>query len=215
LFNWGTAHAFCNLVGHIARRAGAAAFIPDYRLAPEHPFPAAVKDAEACYRGLEDRGIRNIALSGDSAGGNLALVLLSIATAQSASGGVLPVGAVTLSPATDLTLSGASYETRAQADPYFLKSQAAELVRSYLGDADPKNPLASPLYGDLTALPRSASTSETMKCCSTIRVAMWSVPSRRASMRRWTCGWAWPMGSPTASEECTPLTRLLTPSAHF
>jgi monoterpene epsilon-lactone hydrolase len=152
-FNWGTAQAFRNLVGHIALRAGAAAFIPDYRLAPEHPFPAAVKDAEACYRGLVDRGIRNIALSGDSAGGNLALVLLSIATAQSASGGVLPVGAVTLSPVTDLALSGTSYETRAQADPYFLKRQAAGLVRSYLGDADPKNPLTSPLYGDLTALP--------------------------------------------------------------
>src|SRR5580692_9425639 len=158
-FNWGTAQAFRNLVGHIALRAGAATYIPDYQLAPEHPFPAAVRDAEACYRGLVDRGIRNIALSGDSAGGNLALVLLSIvtaqsiATAQSGSGGVPPVGAVTLSPVTDLALSSASYETRAQADPYFLKSQAAGLVRSYLRDADPKNPLASPLYGDLTALP--------------------------------------------------------------
>jgi epsilon-lactone hydrolase len=152
-FNWGTAQAFRKLVGHIALRAEAAAFIPDYRLAPEHPFPAAVNDAEACYRGLVDRGIRKIALSGDSAGGNLALVLLSIVTAKSASGGVLPVGAVTLSPVTDLALSGASYETRAQADPYFLKSQAAGLVRSYLGDTDAKNPLASPLYGDLTDLP--------------------------------------------------------------
>jgi len=152
-FNWGTAQAFCNLVGHIALRAGTPAFIPDYRLAPEHPFPAAVRDAEACYRGLLDRGIRKIALSGDSAGGNLALVLLSIATAESASGSVLPVGAVALSPVTDLALSGDSYETRTQADPYFLKSQASGLVRSYLGDADPKNPLASPLYGDLTALP--------------------------------------------------------------
>jgi monoterpene epsilon-lactone hydrolase len=152
-FNWGTAQAFRNLAGHIALRSGAAVFIPDYRLAPEHPFPAAVKDAEACYRGLVSRGIRNIALSGDSAGGTLALVLLSIATAQSASGGVLPVGAVALSPVTDLALSGASYETRAQADPYFLKSQAAGLVHAYLGGADPRNPLASPLYGDLTALP--------------------------------------------------------------
>jgi epsilon-lactone hydrolase len=152
-FNWGTAQAYRNLVGHIALRAGAATFIADYHLAPEHPFPAAVKDAEACYRGVVDRGIRSIALSGDSAGGNLALVLLSIAAAKSASGGVLPVGAVALSPVTDLALSGASYETRAQADPYFLKSQVAGLVRSYLGDADPKNPLASPLFGDLTAQP--------------------------------------------------------------
>ena len=73
-FNWGTAQAFRNLVGHIGLSAGADAFIPDYRLAPEHPFPAAVKDAEACYRGLVDRGIKKIALTGDSAGGNLALV---------------------------------------------------------------------------------------------------------------------------------------------
>src|ERR1700727_2786021 len=141
------------LVGHIALRAGAAAFIPNYRLAPEHPFPAAVKDAEACYRGLVDRGIRNIALSGDSAGGNLALVLLSIATAQAASDRIDSVAAVVLSPVTDLGLSGESFETRAQADPYFIKSQAAGLVRSYLGETDPKNPLVSPLYGNLTGLP--------------------------------------------------------------
>jgi len=152
-FNWGTAQAYRNLVGHISSRAGAAAFIPDYRLAPEHPFPAAIKDAEACYRGLMDRGIRKIALSGDSAGGNLALVLLSVATAESAPDGVVPVGAVALSPVTDLALCGASYETRAEADPYFVKSQAAGLVRSYLGDANPKDPLASPLYGDLAGLP--------------------------------------------------------------
>ena len=152
-FNWGTAKAFRNLVGQIAVRARTAAFIPDYRLAPEYPFPAAVKDAEASYRGLVDRGIRRIALTGDSAGGNLALALLRIASAQSSGGSVLPVGAVALSPVTDLALTGASYETRAEADPYFLKSQAAGLVRSYLGDADPKNPLASPLYGDLAGLP--------------------------------------------------------------
>ena len=84
-FNWGTALAFRNLVGHIALSTGADAFIPDYRLAPEHPFPAAVKDAEACYHGLVDRGIKKIALTGDSAGGNLALVLLPIATAQAGS----------------------------------------------------------------------------------------------------------------------------------
>ena len=89
-FNWGTASAFRNLVGHIAKAAGADAFIPDYRLAPEHPFPAAVKDAEASYRGLVDRGTKKIALTGDSAGGNLALVLLSIATAQAGSAGIVP-----------------------------------------------------------------------------------------------------------------------------
>jgi acetyl esterase/lipase len=152
-FNWGTAQAFRNLVGHIALSAGVDAFIPDYRLAPEHPFPAAVRDAEACYRGLVDRGIKNIVLTGDSAGGNLALVLLSIATAQAVSGGIAPAGAAVLSPVTDLGLTGESFETRAEVDPYFIRSQAAGLVRSYLGETDPKVPSASPLYGDLTGLP--------------------------------------------------------------
>jgi acetyl esterase/lipase len=152
-FNWGAAQAFRKLVGHIATAAGAHAFIPDYRLAPEHPFPAALKDAEACYRGLVDRGIKKIALTGDSAGGNLALVLLSIASAQAGSAGIAPEGAVALSPVTDLALTGESFETRADADPYFVKSQVAGLVRSYLGENDPKNPLASPLYGDLAGLP--------------------------------------------------------------
>ena len=143
-FNLGSAHAYRNFVGHIAASAGTAAFIPDYRLAPEHPFPAAVTDVEACYRGLVDKGIDKIAVVGDSAGGNLALVLVSTET---------PVGAVAISPVTDLALTGESYATRAEADPYFTKSQVAGLVASYLGPTDPKNPLASPLYGDLRGLP--------------------------------------------------------------
>ena len=144
-FNLGTARAYRNFVGHIASSAGADAFIPDYRLAPEHLFPAAVTDVEACYRGLVDKGINKIAVVGDSAGGNLALVLLSIDRA--------PVGAVAISPVTDLALTGESFATRAEADPYFTKSQVAGLVASYLGRTDPKNPLASPLYGDLSGLP--------------------------------------------------------------
>jgi acetyl esterase/lipase len=93
-FNWGTASAFRNFGGHIARAAGADTFIPDYRLAPEHPFPAAVKDAQASYRGLVDRLTKKIALTGDSAGGNLALVLLSITTAQAGSARIAPEGSV-------------------------------------------------------------------------------------------------------------------------
>ena len=100
-FNFGTAKASRHLVGHIAARAGVKAFIPDYRLAPEHLFPAAVEDVVACYRGLESRGIRRIALTGNSAGGNLALVLASRATA---------VAVAVQSPVTDLTLSGETYE---------------------------------------------------------------------------------------------------------
>jgi monoterpene epsilon-lactone hydrolase len=145
-FNWGTAKAYRNFAGHIASCAETDVFIPDYRLAPEHPFPAAIHDLETCYRGLVASGFTKIGLSGDSAGGNLALVLLSIASPQAA-------GALLFSPISDLALRGESFETRAEADPYFTKAQAAGLVRSYLGKTDPENPLASPLYGDLRGLP--------------------------------------------------------------
>jgi acetyl esterase/lipase len=144
-FNLGTARAYRNFVGHIASRAGADAFIPDYRLAPEHRFPAAVADVAASYRGLVDKGIDKIAVVGDSAGGNLALLLVST--------DIAPVGAVAMSPVTDLALTGESYATRADADPYFTKSQVAGFIASYLGRTDPQNPLASPLYGDLRGLP--------------------------------------------------------------
>jgi len=151
-FNFGSAHAYRNLVGQIASRAEADAFIPDYRLAPEHRFPAAIMDVEACYRGLGDKGIKKIAVVGDSAGGNLALVLLSIACGQPWKGDLAPVAGVAISPVTDLALTGETYDTRADADPYFTKSQAAGLVAAYLGHADAKDPLASPLYRDLSGL---------------------------------------------------------------
>ncbi len=152
-FVMGSAQTHRSLAGHIAARAGAAAFVPDYRLAPEHPYPAALLDAQACYRGLTEAGGRRIAIVGDSAGGCLGLTLLSLIAAQAASGGVAPVGAVALSPLTDLALTGRSWKTRATADPYFTLSQAEGLIRLYLSNHDPKDPLASPLYGDLAGLP--------------------------------------------------------------
>ena len=152
-FNWGTAQAFRNFASHIALSAGTDAFIPDYRLAPEHPFPAAVRDLEACYRGLVDKGVAKVALTGDSAGGNLAPVLLSTASVEASRDAAAPVGAVVFSPITDLALASESFETRAEADLYFTRSKAVGLVGSYLGVTDPKNPLASPIYADLTGLP--------------------------------------------------------------
>ncbi|HEX4683397.1 MAG TPA: alpha/beta hydrolase [Gemmatimonadaceae bacterium] len=152
-FNLGTASAYRNLVGHIASSAGVDAFIPEYRLAPEHQFPAAIEDVEACYDGLIERGISKIVVTGDSAGGDLALVLLSLLAARVSAGGVIPAGAVAISPVTDLALTGATFETRAEADPFFTRSQVAELVGAYLGGADPRNPLASALYDELTGLP--------------------------------------------------------------
>lgn len=152
-FNFGSAKAYRHFVGHIAARAGARAFIPDYRLAPEHPFPAAVDDAMACYRGLEKSGVRRICATGESAGGNLALVLGSLVSSDKATARKTLAGVVALSPVTDLTLSGDSYRTRAEVEPYFTREQVALLVRSYLGEADPKHPMASPLYASLSGLP--------------------------------------------------------------
>jgi acetyl esterase/lipase len=153
-FNFGSAQAYRNLVGHIAGRAGARAFIPAYRLAPEHRFPAATDDVWACYRGLAGRkDIRRIALTGDSAGGNLALVLASRVIDQASPGHPVLAGVAAISPVTDLTLSSGTYVTRAEADPLFTRPQVAELVHSYLGDADAESPLASPLYGRFSGLP--------------------------------------------------------------
>lgn len=152
-FNLGTAKAFRHLVGHIAARAGASAFIPDYRLAPEHLFPAAVDDVLASYRGLEERGVHRIAVTGDSAGGNLALVLAARVSADAIPAKSALVGVAALSPVTDLTLSGETYVTRADAEPYFTLPQVADLVHAYLGSADPKLPLASPLHAQLSGLP--------------------------------------------------------------
>ncbi len=151
-FNWGSAQAFRHLAGHIAASAGVVAFVPDYRLAPEHPFPAASEDVRACYVGLTERGFSKIAITGDSAGGNLAIELLVRLATKKASGSEALVGGVALSPVTDLAFSGESWSTRAIADPYFTQPQAAELVRSYLDGHDPEDPSVSPLHADLKGL---------------------------------------------------------------
>ena len=141
-FTWGTAHAFRNLVGQIASRVGVEAFVPDYRLAPEHPFPAAIEDARACYSALTREDGRRVVVTGDSAGGGLALLLATSVQPR-------PTAVVALSPVTDLAMSGASWESRAEADPYFTRPQVEGLLRGYLAGHDPTDPQVSPLYGDL------------------------------------------------------------------
>jgi acetyl esterase/lipase len=151
-FNLGSANAYRHLVSQIAARAGADTFVPDYRLAPEHPFPAAVDDIVACYRALEAR-VQRIAICGDSAGGNLALVLTSLVTADGFRRKAKLVGVAAMSPVTDLSLSGETYRTRADADPYFTREQVAALVQSYLGRAAPTDLRASPLFAELRHSP--------------------------------------------------------------
>ena len=147
-FHWGSAQAYRHLVGQIAARARADTFIPDYRLAPEHVFPAGLTDVEACFLGLGAKGYGRIAVTGDSAGGNLALVLASRSMEGSS-----PVAIAVLSPVTDLSMSSASWDSRADADFFFTRSQAEELAGSYLAGADPCDPLASPVFARLDRLP--------------------------------------------------------------
>jgi monoterpene epsilon-lactone hydrolase len=151
-YNWGSAPAFRHLASHFAAQAGVQAFVPDYRLAPEHPLPAAAEEAGASYFGLIERGFTKIAIIGDSGGGILALGLLAFLKTSRPSARSEIVGRVAFSPVSDLSLSRGSRSTRSAADPYFTQPQAIELVRSYLDSHDASDPFDSPLHADLSGL---------------------------------------------------------------
>jgi monoterpene epsilon-lactone hydrolase len=140
------------LAARIAAAAGVRALIIDYRLAPEHPFPAAVEDATAAYEFLLGQGIvpSRIAIGGDSAGGGLTFASL---VALRDAGRPLPGAAIALSPWTDLAGTGESMTTRAHADPMVQREPLLANGALYLGEADARTPTASPLYADLAGLP--------------------------------------------------------------
>jgi len=140
------------LTHRVARATGTRGFSVDYRLAPQHPFPAAVADAVAAYRWLLKNGVppNRIILSGASAGGGLAL---SATLTLRDAGDPLPACLVLLSPATDLTLSGQSFETKARLDFILSRGYAEWAARRYVGMHDARDPLASPLFADLRGLP--------------------------------------------------------------
>jgi len=148
----GSLNTHRSLVGEVSRAAQAAALLVDYRLAPEHPFPAAVEDGVSAYRWLLDQGFapKNLAIAGDSAGGGLAVATLVSARDQ---GLPMPAAAVPISPWSDMTCSNESYKTRAEADPMVGSGNIGDMARLYLQGKDPKLPYASPNFADLRSLP--------------------------------------------------------------
>ena len=136
----------------LAKGASARLFALDYRLAPEHRFPAALDDAVACYRRLMMDGVapRKLVIAGDSAGGGLALATLVYLRDH---GDPLPAGAVLFSPWTDLAATGATLVTNNGADPMFIGPDLGKAAAHYLGTMPGTNPLASPVYANLKDLP--------------------------------------------------------------
>ena len=124
----------------------------DYRLAPEHPFPAALEDALKIWDHLMllGYGARDIIVAGDSAGGNLALTLVHKLKQQER---LLPRGLILLSPWTDLTASGKTHQTKAEIDPILNARYLEEVTEAYAGGRDLTDPLVSPLFGDFTGFP--------------------------------------------------------------
>jgi monoterpene epsilon-lactone hydrolase len=152
-FEFGSLASDGELAARLGRAAGMRVLFPEYRLAPEHRFPVALDDVRAVWDWLRtDQGLSadSVAVAGDSAGGGLAVSLL-VATRDA--GDAEPAAAVLMSPTVDLTSSGASMTERAGQDPISTPALLAELAAAYLGGADPRTPLASPLFAPLAGLP--------------------------------------------------------------
>jgi monoterpene epsilon-lactone hydrolase len=152
-FELGSLRSDGELAARLGRASGMRVLFPEYRLAPEHPFPAAIDDVLAAWRWLrtdQDVSATSIAVTGDSAGGGLAVALL-VATRDA--GEVLPAAAALMSPTVDLTSSGASMTERVEQDPFSTPAMLRQFAAGYLAGADPKTPLASPLFASLAGLP--------------------------------------------------------------
>ncbi|PHQ26934.1 alpha/beta hydrolase [Marinobacter guineae] len=137
------------ITGHLAKTSGCAVVAPDYRLAPEHPFPAALDDAEACWSGLLEEGYKpeQIAVAGDSAGGGLTVALAMRLRDQ---GLPLPTSLIVFSPWVDLTQE---HLYAPECEPVLQPAWTSKAARLYAGQEPLTNPLISPVFGDLSGLP--------------------------------------------------------------
>jgi epsilon-lactone hydrolase len=146
-------HSHRKLAAHLARAAGTRALVFDFRLAPEHPFPAQLEDAVTAYRWLLDQGFEpgRIATAGDSAGGNLAI---SLVLKLRDDGLPLPAAIVAMSPWLDMEVSGQGFTVNAANDAFLSREVVAHLAATFLGNGgSPKDPLANLLYADPAGLP--------------------------------------------------------------
>ncbi len=152
-FTAGTASAYRGLAARLSTAAARPVLTVDYRHAPEEPYPAALDDCVAAWRWLiRDYGTApdRVVLVGDSAGGNLVVAMMLRLRDD---GDALPAATVCISPSLDLALTGESVTARSDRDPCILPESLRRCAAAYLGDADPTNPYASPLYADLAGLP--------------------------------------------------------------
>jgi len=198
----GSPTAYKQLASQIATRLKARVLVPDYRLAPEHPYPAALEDATKAYKWLLNQGAaKSIALAGDSCGGGLTVATL---VAARDAGLPTPVGAVLISPWADLGVTGESATTKTGEDTILSPDALRGMAGAYLGSTSPRDPGASPVYANLSGLPPlliQAGSAEILLDDATRLAARAGAAGVKVRLDIWPHMFhVWPMYSPMLDE---------------